>query len=457
MTVSLIHGNALTLPLADQSVHLIVSSPPYFSLRAYTDDDGQRYDGQLGSEESPYHFLAALWRVLDECWRVLRDDGSCWINLGDKFAGSGGHNNGGLTGATSTLKVGERGNRAQDQTRITQSSRRQAPDRYNQNTGGLRPKSRMLLPHLFAAGCQYPWLRRAVEAEAGIAPPFGFGFVCPRWICRMDVVWSKPNGLPESVTDRVRASHEYWFHLVKSERYFSALDTIREDYLAPTATRTIAASTHAGTDGSGGVARRDAADVMNPLGKLPGSVWEVATEPLLLPDHLPQHFAAFPSEWPRRLVLGWSPSGVCVRCGEGRRPVCERTGRQVSSYAAAELGGTSTTTHRDGNGNGTRLRAANGHNMMKHETVVSGTACACPTPDDPTRPAVVLDPFGGTGTTAIVASALGRHGISVDLSADYHRIARWRDQDGGLRAKALGVDRPPRELAGQLSLLEAVS
>jgi tRNA/tmRNA/rRNA uracil-C5-methylase (TrmA/RlmC/RlmD family) len=86
-------------------------------------------------------------------------------------------------------------------------------------------------------------------------------------------------------------------------------------------------------------------------------------------------------------------------------------------------------------------------------TTITGTACACPTPDAPTTPARVLDMFGGTGTTAIVASALGRHGISVDLSADYHRIARWRDQDGGLRAKALGVARPEKQLEGQLSLL----
>ena len=438
------------LPLRDRSVHLIVTSPPYWALRSYRDGE-EHYAGQLGSEETPHAYLANLWRVLDECWRVLRPDGSCWINLGDKFAGSGGHNNGGLTGATSTLKVGERGNRAQDQTRITQSSRRQAPDRYNQHTGGLRPKSRMLLPHLFAAGSQYPWLRQAVETQAGLNPTAD----PQQWICRMDLVWSKPNGLPESVTDRVRASHEYWFHLVKSERYFSALDTIREDYLAPTATRTIAASTHAGTDGSGGVARRDAADVMNPLGKLPGSVWGVATEPLLLPDPLPQHFAAFPSEWPRRLVLGWSPSGACVRCGEGRRPVCDVERQLEPGRRAKGLGRVfdpANVSHHPGD----TPEDASGLHLVRRSTI-TGTACACPTPDAPTRPAVVLDMFGGTGTTAIVASALGRHGVSVDLSADYHRIARWRDQDGGLRAKALGVDRPPRELAGQLSLLEAVS
>jgi hypothetical protein len=140
----------------------------------------------------------------------------------------------------------------------------------------------------------------------------------------------------------------------------------------------------------------------NPLGKLPGSVWSVAMEPLSIPDHLPQHFAAFPSTFPKRIVLGWSPSGVCVWCGQPRRP----------------------------------------------------GACIS---DTPTRPAVVCDPFSGTGTTAIVAAALGRHGVGVDLSWDYHRIARWRDGDGGLRAKALGVERPAKELDGQLSLLDGAA
>ena len=100
----------------------------------------------------------------------------------------------------------------------------------------------------------------------------------------------------------------------------------------------------------------------NPLGKLPGSVWTVPTEPLRVPDHLGvDHFAAFPTEWPKRIIRAWCPEG--------------------------------------------------------------GT---------------VLDPFGGTGTTAMVAKALGRHGISVDMSADYCRLAEWRTNDRDQLAKVLG-------------------
>jgi hypothetical protein len=83
---------------------------------------------------------------------------------------------------------------------------------------------------------------------------------------------------------------------------------------------------------------------------------------------------------------------------------------------------------------------------------ITGYACACPQPDAPTRPAIVADPFGGTGTTALVADALGRHGLSFDRSADYCRLARWRTTDPGERAKALQVPKPPPIMDGQDAL-----
>jgi SAM-dependent methyltransferase len=102
-------------------------------------------------------------------------------------------------------------------------------------------------------------------------------------------------------------------------------------------------------------------------------------------------------------------------------------------------------------------RKADGSPMMQTfgstSATITGESCACPTPDAPTRPAVVLDPFAGTGTTVAVANALGRYGVGIDLSADYLKLARWRCQDRGLRAKALGVDKPAPEVPGQMALL----
>jgi DNA modification methylase len=420
----IIRGNALALPLRDACVDLIVTSPPYFALRSYRDGD-EHYEGQLGSEETPGAFVDALIETTREMVRVLKPTGSIFVNLGDKYAGSGGHNNGGLTGATSSLK---NPNRAADRTRIDQATRRNAADRYNQNSDGIRPKSLMGLPWRYAIGC---------VDQLGL-------------ILRRDLIWHKPNGLPESVTDRCRTSHEYWFHLTKRGRYFTALDEIREPHKYPdhhqngtTVIRTRPASQEPGDEAlrdNGGVFHsRESFRALDPRGKVPGSVWTVPSEPLMVPDvvrdhyDLPDHFAAFPQEWPRRLILGWSPSGICTACGEGRRPVTEKT-EELDHESPGRAGGKRRdATEPDSNGRGYN---APGRAVTRTAAIITGYACACDVPIAPTRPAVVLDPFGGTGTVAMVARALGRTGINADLSGDYCRLARWRIYESGHAAKS---------------------
>jgi hypothetical protein len=184
-------------------------------------------------------------------------------------------------------------------------------------------------------------------------------------------------------------------------------------------------------------------------------------------------------EWPRRIVTGWSPREVCTACGEGRRPVAQPQ-RPPLDLAWRDRQG----NERDGtNGlNGSSLGTA----AHLRERTITGYACACspptehgpdvgageakckcgrkfdtwraqgvhetaerkkPTPQSaPTTPGIVLDPFGGTGTTALVAHALGRHGISVDMSADYCRLAQWRTSDPKELARAQQREyTPPRE------------
>lgn len=239
-------------------------------------------------------------------------------------------------------------------------------------------------------------------------------------ILRAEVIWSKPNGLPESVRDRVRRSHEQWFHFTLNPRYYSAVDEIREPHTYPNDKGRVVGSKYgdeATASITGGVR------VLNPLGKLPSSVWTIPTEPLRVPPELGiDHFAAFPTEWPRRIITGWSPRGVCVECGAGRRPVVTKTTLGAdNSYA-----GTARSTARPKEW--LAMKAA-------HPDRITGEACDCPEPTAPTTPGVVLDPFGGTGTTTLVAEALGRQGISVDMSADYCRLAEWRTTDPKQRAK----------------------
>lgn len=347
----IVRAHALALPLRDACVDLIVTSPPYFALRSYRDGD-EHYDGQIGSEDTPSGFVDALIEATREMVRVLKPTGSIFVNLGDKYAGSGGHNNGGMTGASSLFRKTQGNSKqieAQDAARREYlATRRNAPDRYNQNSDGIPAKSLMGLPWRYANAC---------VDRLGL-------------ILRSEIIWSKPNGMPESVTDRVRRSHETWFHLVMRRDYFSAMDEIREAHVYPDDVRgqswrrlTVAATDHHSHSDP------------NPLGRLPGSVWTIATEPLTIPDwardkyNLPDHFAAFPQEWPRRLILGWSPVG-----------------------------------------------------------------------------GVVLDPFGGTGTVAMVARALGRTGLNGDLSGDYCRLARWRVYESGHAAKS--EDRTWRDAQG---------
>ena len=425
--------------LAPESVDLIVTSPPYFALRSYRDTvysvvhpDGtveafqEHYDGQLGSEATPGEFVDNLVACTADWLKVLKPTGSLFVNLSDKFAGSGGNNQSGL-----------RDPRLEAAT-VTATGFRGGPRRYNQAADGVRAKSRMGLPWRYALRC---------IDELGL-------------ILRADIIWAKPNGLPESVTDRVRISHEYLFHFVRQGRYFAAIDEVREGY----------------SPGGDGLLRADT----DPLGKVPGSVWQIPSEPLQVPDSLGvDHFAAYPSELVRRIILGWTPTGFCTRCGEARRAVVDKTNVRSPVHGAGSIIG-----NRNG---GPDERGWDGLPRFNTEHTILGYRCAC-TPytdhpaytwiDDrgveryvpvqreyhqdrwtpaPTTPAVVVDPFVGTGTTVAVAHHLGRHGIGTDLSADYLRLAEWRcTSDDGLRDKVLeraGLPEAPK-IRGQLSLLE---
>jgi hypothetical protein len=252
--------------------------------------------------------------------------------------------------------------------------------------------------------------------------------------------------MPESVTDRSATRHEYLFHFTTQERYFTAIDRIREPSTPDHHRRVAPATTHA--PGQPPVMMRR--EQRHPLGRLPGSVWDIPSEPLTLPPDLGvKHFAAFPREIPRRVILGWTPSGICVECGQGRRPVMaagEPTGMRPSDAPTRRIPGAGRNPLVRHGEPGSTLRQSRARALV-------GERCACPEPVAPTRPAVVVDPFGGTGTAALVAKSLGRHGISFDLSASYCRAAQWRTTDPGQMAKALGVAKPPVEAVGQLDLL----
>lgn len=415
-----LRGDARQLPLPGGSVDLIVTSPPYWALRDYQDGD-QSLGGQIGNEPSPQEYLQTLLECTVEWARVLKPTGSMFVNLGDKYAQDSERSRNGQGARKTTARGGLTGTDGYLSTETVQLGRRR---------NGVPRKSLIGLPWRYAIGC--------IE-ELGL-------------ILRAEIIWSKTNGLPESVADRVRRSHEHWFHLVKQPRYYSAVDEIREPIAPESWTKKPGAKyfkarseQHQAVNGGGA---SGAYAGPNPLGKLPSSVWEVATQPLNVPEHLgADHYAAFPVEFPRRIILGWSPPCICAECGEGRRPTTTKASTGLRNEQGTWNGG---SLGLKGRNDAPRTRA------IGISTTVTGYDCACTAPDAPSRPAVVLDPFGGTGTTALVASVLGRIGISVDRSLDYCRIAQWRTTDQGERARALGAPKPPPVADGQERLFEEI-
>lgn len=190
-SLSLINGNALHIPLTDSVVQCVITSPPYYGLRDYG------VDGQIGLEQSPEEYVSKLVDVFREIWRVMRHDGTLWLNLGDSYAGSGGPGNqydnkssNGFKGAFTKY------------------------DNPNRVVKGLKPKDLIGIPWRVAF---------ALQADG--------------WYLRSDIIWHKPNPMPESVTDRPTKSHEYLFLLAKAERYYYDADAISEDVTGSTITR----------------------------------------------------------------------------------------------------------------------------------------------------------------------------------------------------------------------------
>jgi len=266
--------------LPDQSVHTCVTSPPYFGLRDYG------HDGQIGLEPTPGVFVAKLVEVFREVRRVLRDDGTLWLNLGDSYA----------------------------------------------RQEGLKPKDLIGIPWRVAF---------ALQADG--------------WYLRQDIIWHKPNPMPESVRDRCTKAHEYIFLLSKSQRYYFDSEAIKEDAVTPPAARDKASEGYQ-ADYPKGDRFSSGERVWGQDGKKnKRSVWTVATKPFK-----GAHFATFPPDLIEPCILAGCP--------------------------------------KDG---------------------------------------VVLDPFGGAGTTGMVAQRNQRKFVLCEINPEYARMAEDRIANAPKKTLAL--------------------
>jgi DNA modification methylase len=428
------------LPTLDAgSVHCVVTSPPYFGLRDYgtaTWDGGdpecghspeqrgsrfatpvsakqasntgsgsisqrdckcgaRRIDAQLGLEPTPEEFVANMVAVFREVRRVLRDDGTVWLNLGDSFATGGHRAIGRLDQDRDIPRYGSVGGGAG---RKTQRSG------YTADFGGLKPKDLVGIPWRVAF---------ALQADG--------------WYLRSDIIWSKPNPMPESVTDRPTKSHEYVFMLSKRERYFFDQEAVREPHVGGSGWATSHADKPSRNGyGNGELAAHERFGE-HPAGRNIRSVWTIATQPY--PE---AHFATFPEALVVPCIkAGTSERGVCAECGAPWERVVERpvAPPEVFTETAKPQDGFVTGYHVNGviRGAGQKLQAWRDENP----STTTGWRPSC-AHDAPTVPATVLDPFGGSGTVGAVAERLSRRAILIELSPEYVTLAERRTAQVGL-------------------------
>jgi DNA modification methylase len=309
MTVEILIGDCrdMLATLPDSSVHCVVTSPPYFGLRDYG------HEGQIGLEPTPDEFVAAMVEVFRHVRRVLRDDGTLWLNLGDSYCSTDKWG-GGKNGNTGKNTI------AEDGSVPSWACRAKRP-----KMDGFKPKDRLMIP-----------ARAAIALQAD------------GWWLRDEIVWHKPNAMPSSVNDRTTPAHEMLYLLTKSSRYHFDHEAIKEDAVTGSDPRNVAGREVARKRDVGG--RGDGfTTVMSPVWGEDGkrnrrSVWTVTTKPFK-----GAHFATFPSDLIEPCILAGCP-----------------------------IGGT------------------------------------------------VLDPFGGAGTTGLVAQAHGRNAILCELNPEYAQMARDR-------------------------------
>lgn len=410
--------------LPDESVHCVVTSPPFYGLRDYG------MDGQIGLESSPEVWASRLVEVFREARRVLRSDGSLWIECGDSY-----------NSATSTSRSGSTLEGSHGYWENPHIKRRI-------NAAGLKPKDLLGQPFLLAF---------ALRADG--------------WYWRGCYPWAKPNAMPESAKDRCTTSHSYVLHFAKSARYYFDGDAISEpaawerwgdqtvvkdqpgaaSWIQPKSKRELQGELdhrYAGLvgqrwkkDGRNGNGQRERSDEMSGFDerleradgrKHPRSVWTIPTQ-----GYPNAHFATYPEELVRRCILAaTSERGCCPVCGTPWEREMETSYEKSPVHGAGLVVGRHYETGAN-NFDGAGMPRLN----KKVETLGWRPGCDCGDErgvvlleELPPIPCTVLDPFLGSGTTAYVARKHGRRSIGIELNPEYADLAAKRMQQQSLFA-----------------------
>ena len=396
--ITILTGNVLdTLPtLPANSVQCVCTSPPYWGLRSYLPDGHADKGFELGSEATPQEYVANMVAVFREVRRVLREDGTLWLNLGDSYAGGGGFC--ATAPSSQPYAVKARGGFGSMLDGRLIKGGIKAKD-------GLKPKDL----------CGIPWRVAFALQEDG-------------WWLRSEITWCKKAPMPESVTDRPTSATEKIFLLTKSARYFYDAEAVKEASVDPEGTAArYALPFNVGKKELNGGGRPNGAHNTAGMKEWAGTrnqrnFWLLSPEP-----YAEAHFATFPTEIPRRAILaGTSAHGACPTCGAPWERVVERGElvfgdghTRVSNRVKIDDSDFDAWSRPNGLG-ATQIPGA------FHPVTTIGFAPTCTCGHEDTVPCVVLDPFAGAGTTLMVANRLGRQAIGIELNPAYVRLTEKR-------------------------------
>jgi DNA modification methylase len=363
--------------LPDECVQMVVTSPPYWGLRDY----GLGESG-IGLEKTIEEYVEKLVGVFEEVKRVLRSDGTVWLNMGDTFAAN-------------------RGYQVRDNKHVDVGN-----DMSMSVPFGLKAKDLCLIPFRVALALQ----------QAG-------------WYLRSDIIWAKGVSLseeyvgsvmPESVRDRPTRSHEYLFLLTKEPKYFYDGDAVREKGVWSKGTKAAKGS----GEREGNSRKAEYAEYSGTRNMR--SVWCVGPKPMK-----EKHFATFP---PRLVEIcvraGTSEYGACGKCGSPWKRVVERVKApdhrdRGQSYITQLTGERGSRKVLDSDG---QMFAYTEKYVVDSTTVGWEPGCKCGVTD--VVPCVILDPFIGSGTSGLVARSLNRDFIGIELNIDYVSMAYERIAKG---------------------------
>ena len=383
------------------SVHACITSPPYWGLRDYG------HDGQMGLEQTPEEYVAGMVDVFRAVARVLRPDGTLWLNLGDSYAG------GGTVGRNDTGPAAlER--RARKYGTGTGSGSAVGPQGTRPRVGNLKSKDLVGIPWRVAF---------ALQADG--------------WYLRSDIIWAKPNPMPESVTDRPTKAHEYLFLLAHPDskgRYYYDADAVKED-ASRAASGNIQRRFEQNVDGDSGIGH---SIPRRGVTRNKRTVWAIPSQPF--PG---AHFAVMPPALVIPCVkAGTSERGSCAECGAPFMRVVERSGQ----VPIEDNQGDDLSALRKTNNDADRRRALSGARQAAWKAAnpdrFIGWARSCDHDGDPV-PCTVLDPFAGAGTVGVVATGHGRRFIGCELSGEYAALAEARIANPAANLRAPVAD--PRQ------------